>query len=77
MNIKNIENNIWTDIKIDLSSVKITTNSKYLIHYAVINGNIEIIKQIMLLDPNNILFINREIFISFFHFLIHITKEKV
>ena len=64
MNIKNIENNIWTDIKIDASNIKIPINfsipnSYHLIHYAIINSNTKIIKKILSLDPDNILFVNK------------------
>lgn len=66
MNLKNIENDIWTNVIIDTSSVKIppSLNSYHLIHYAISNGNMGIIKQILKIDPYNILFVSKEVFIS-------------
>ena len=66
MDLKNIENNIWDNIDLNLDLIKkiINQNNQYLIHYAVINSNLEIIKKIIHLDENNILFINKEIFIN-------------
>ena len=66
MDLKNIENNIWDNINLNLDLIKktINQNNQYLIHYAVINSNLEIIKKIINLDENNILFIDKEIFIN-------------
>jgi hypothetical protein len=66
MNLKNIENNIWDNIDLNLELIKkpINQNNQYLIHYAIINSNLDIIQQIINLDENNILFINKEIFIN-------------
>lgn len=66
MDLKNIENNIWEniDLNVDLIKKTINQNDQYLIHYAVINSNLDIIQQIINLDENNILFIDKEIFIN-------------
>ena len=66
MHLKNIENNIWTDVLIDLSTVKIPIglNSFHLIHYAITNQNMNIIKQILLIDQSNMKFVSKEVFIS-------------
>lgn len=69
MNLKNIENNIWTGIEFDLSNIRIPVNplvpnSHYLLHYAIINKNSKVVKKILSIDPDNFIFVNREIFIS-------------
>jgi len=66
MNLKNIENNIWTDVSFDLSNVKIpvSLNTFHLIHYAISNGNMDIVKKILLIDPENMKFVSKEVFIS-------------
>jgi len=66
LKIKNIENNIWSDIIIDLQSISkpISKNGFYLIHYAFIDANINVLKQILKLDPLNVKKIHHEIFIS-------------
>jgi len=66
MELKNIENNIWSGINIDSKSISkpIFKNSFYLIHYAFINGNLDVLKQILTLDSQNIKKINHETFIN-------------
>lgn len=66
LSIKNIENNIWSEIVIDLQSISkpVSSNGFYLIHYAFINGNTDVLKQILELDPSNVKKIHREIFSS-------------
>ncbi len=66
LSIKNIENNIWSEIIIDLQTISkpISKNGFYLIHYAFINGNINVLKEILELDPLNIKKINHETFIN-------------
>jgi hypothetical protein len=66
MDLKNIENNIWDNIDLNLDLIKktINKNNQYLIHYAIINSNFDIIQKIINLDENNILFIDKDIFIN-------------
>ena len=66
MDLKNIENNIWDNIDLNIELIKkpINQNNQYLIHYAIINSNLDIIKQIINLDQNNILNIDIKIFIN-------------
>ncbi len=66
LSIKNIENNIWSGIIIDSKSISkpVSANGFHLIHYAFINGNIDVLKQILELDPENVKKIHHEIFIS-------------
>ncbi len=66
LRMKNIENNIWSGIIIDSNSISkpVSSNGFYLIHYAFINGNTEILKQILELDPLNVKKIHHEVFIS-------------
>jgi len=65
MKFKNIQNNKWDDFKIDLKSIKSPIyNDKYLIDYAIINYNLEIINKILTIDENNLLNLNQDIFIN-------------
>jgi hypothetical protein len=66
MDLKNIENNVWNNIDININLIKnpINQNKQYLIYYAVINYNIDIIKKIINLDEKNLLLINKETFIN-------------
>jgi hypothetical protein len=66
MDLKNIENNIWDNIDLNLDLIKkpINKNNQYLIYYAVINFNFDIINKILNLDQNNILYVDKLIFIN-------------
>jgi hypothetical protein len=66
MELKNIENNIWNNIEITLSLIQnpINQNNQYLIHYAIINSNLDIVNKILTIDPDNILFVKKDVFIN-------------
>ena len=66
MELKNIENNIWDNINITVSLIKnpINQHNQYLIHYAIINCNLDIIQKILIIDPDNILFVKKDVFIN-------------
>jgi len=64
MILNDIENNNWNKIDINLDSISKPINNLYLIHYALINKNFDIIKKILKIDPNNINKISQTTFIN-------------
>jgi hypothetical protein len=81
MELKNIENNIWDNIDITISLIKnpVNQNNQYLINYAIINFNLDIIKKILIIDPDNILFVKKDVFINIvklgkFNFILNLLE---